>query len=117
MFVPPPTVPSSALPNVYSGYTWNALIKINNCFPFRTDTNIYNPSYQPPGLSFERKKIYRFHNFTGEPNPTPWTNYPTTTGYDQQQQQDPSSANPSGIWGWISGNKMLATVVEKAKVI
>ncbi len=24
--------------------------------------------------------------------------------------------NPSGIWGWISNNKMLATVVEKAKV-
>ncbi len=30
---------------------------------------------------------------------------------------DPSSANPSGIWGWISNNKVLASVVEKAKVI
>ncbi|CAF4426550.1 unnamed protein product, partial [Adineta steineri] len=55
-----------------------------------------------------------------EPNPTPWSNYPISSGYDQQQQQqqqqqDPLSANPSGIWGWISNNKMLATVVEKAK--
>jgi hypothetical protein len=32
-------------------------------------------------------------------------------------QMDPSSANPSGIWGWISNNKVLASVVEKAKVI
>jgi hypothetical protein len=35
--------------------------------------------------------------------------------YDQQPN-DPSGANPSGIWGWISNNKVLATVVEKAKV-
>ncbi|CAF3700725.1 unnamed protein product [Rotaria sordida] len=80
IFVPPPTVPSTTTPNVFSG----------------TDTNIYNPSYQPPG----------------EPNPTPWTNYPTTT-YDQQN--DLLSTNPSGIWGWFSNNKVLATVVEKAK--
>ncbi|CAF1450303.1 unnamed protein product [Adineta steineri] len=93
MFIPPPLPPapplavaSSTLPNVYPG----------------TDTNIYTPSYQTPG----------------EPNPTPWSNYPISSGYDQQQQQqqqDPLSANPSGIWGWISNNKMLATVVEKAK--
>jgi hypothetical protein len=84
LFIPPPTPTNSTLPNVYPGI----------------DTNIYNPSYQPPG----------------EPNPTPWTNYPATTtvNYDQQQN-DPSGANPSGIWGWISNNKMLATVVEKAK--
>ncbi|CAF2845729.1 unnamed protein product [Rotaria sp. Silwood2] len=80
--LPPPTVASTTTPNVFPG----------------TDTNIYNPSYQPPG----------------EPNPTPWTNYPTTPTYDQQQN-DPSSTNPTGIWGWFSGNKMLATVVEKAK--
>lgn len=55
---------------------------------------------------------------TGEPNPAPWNNYPATTiGYDQQQPDDPSGANQSGLWGWISNNKMLATVVEKAKVI
>lgn len=52
----------------------------------------------------------------GEPNPAPWNNYPPTTiGYDQPQN-DPTGGNPSGLWGWISNNKMLATVVEKAKV-
>lgn len=64
-----------------------------------TDTNMYTPSYQPPV----------------EPNPAPWSNYPPTpTGYDQQSI-DPSNGNQTGIWGWISNNKMLATVVEKAK--
>ncbi|CAF4923795.1 unnamed protein product [Rotaria sp. Silwood1] len=83
IFVPPPTVASTTTPNAFPG----------------TDTNIYNPSYQPPG----------------ELNPTPWTNYPTpATTYDPQQN-DPSSTNPSGIWGWFSNNKVLATVVEKAK--
>jgi hypothetical protein len=62
-----------------------------------------------------KKKFDLFYNFIGEPNPSPWNNYPTPT-YDQAST-DLSSANPSGIWGWISNNRMLATVVEKAKVI
>ncbi|CAF3493514.1 unnamed protein product [Rotaria socialis] len=82
VFVPPPAVVSSAIPNAFPGL----------------DTNIYNPSYQSPG----------------EPNPTPWTNYPTST-FDQQQNDPMSPAHPSGVWGWISNNKMLATVVEKAR--
>ena len=53
--------------------------------------------------------------FAGEPNPRPWANYPTTI-YDQQKT-DLSFGNPSGIWNWFNYNKMLATVVEKAKVI
>jgi hypothetical protein len=63
----------------------------------------------------KKKTFYIFFNFIGELNPTPWTNYPTPT-YDQQQN-DLSSTNSGGVWGWISNNKMLATVVEKAKVI
>lgn len=67
----------------------------------------------------EEKKLYNqtlFSRRIGEPNPAPWSNYPPTpTGYDQQPN-DPSNGNQAGIWGWISNNKMLATVVEKAKV-
>ncbi|CAF0973120.1 unnamed protein product [Adineta ricciae] len=86
MFVPPPPPPA-------------ANSTIPNVYP-GTDPNTYNLAYQPPG----------------EPSLTPWSNYPPqpTAGYDQLQQ-DSSSANAAGIWGWISNNKMLATVVEKAK--
>ncbi|CAF4543884.1 unnamed protein product, partial [Rotaria magnacalcarata] len=62
------------------------------------DTNIYNPSYQSPD----------------EPNPTPWTNYLTST-FDQQQNDPMSPANSSGVCGWFSNNKMLTTVAEKAR--
>ena len=60
----------------------------------------------------------RFLFSKGEPNPTPWTNYPPATAaatFDQQAT-DQATENPSGLWGWISNNKMLATVVGKAKV-
>lgn len=66
-----------------------------------TDTNVYTPTYQPP---------------VAEQNPAAaWNTYSPPT-YDQPLT-DQASNNPSGIWSWISGNKVLATVVEKAKVV
>lgn len=47
-------------------------------------------------------------------NPDPWNNY-SAPAY-QQPSDELTTNNASGIWSWISGNKMLATVVEKAKV-
>ena len=68
--------------------------------PNSNDVPVYTPTYQAP---------------VAEPNPVPWNTYSTPI-YDQQSNEQGSN-NQTGLWGWISGNKMLATVVEKAKVI
>ena len=89
----------------------------NISFFSRAEANMYNPSYQPPGSLVQAENSQAItigSSPLGEPNPTPWTNYPTPT-YDQQSHEQAVN-NPGGLWGWFSNNKMLATVVEKAKV-
>ncbi|CAF0866493.1 unnamed protein product, partial [Didymodactylos carnosus] len=67
-----------------------------------SEPNAFTPMYQPPATEY---------------NPTaPWQ-YSISDGTDlrQQQLQQQQQTSMPGIWNWIASNKIISSVVEKAK--